>query len=560
MKLNVPKISKGHKKALLITGAVVSVLIISFIIFINRIVEPILKQKLHSLIIDGSDKLYTYSLGDLDAHFLSGSVEVENLQIQVDSTRYKQLAKDQLLPSLTMQVNLVKGHIKGIRVLPLLLNKKIKLREVMSHDADVVLIRHINKRKSVEKVPLWKSLQPAINGISVDKVNLDGVKLLYKHADTSESMKIQFDHCVALMENLRIDSAAASDTNRIVYAKILSLQFNDLKYRTADSSHKMKAEVITYSSSSKLLELKGYKVQPTLKGDAFFKKIGHRESWHIITVDLLRVTNFNFTKLLHENMFSADTAFVVSPDINIYMDKTYLPSMKNKIGNYPHQNLLGAKFGINIRGIKMEDLDLLYTERSDVTLQEGAFTLKDVDILISNVTNDSALIEQNPKSIAVMDGFILSKSPMHLTYTFHLDSSNGAFETSGLVKNVAASQLNGLAVPLANVRLESFNIHELKFNIRGDDLRTTGNISMLYDNLALTFLKIDPETGTTSKKGFLTKIVNKYTIKQGNPSGGTVARTANGVQRARISNQSFFGFIWKTIFYGMQNIIMDVGS
>jgi hypothetical protein len=373
-------------------------------------------------------------------------------------------------------------------------------------------------------------------------------------------MKLQFDNCVALMENVRIDSAAELDTNRIAFAKILSLQLNDLKYRTADSSHKMKAEVITYSSSSKLLELKGYKVQPTLKGDAFFEKIGHRESWHIVTVDLLRVTNFNFTKLLHENMFSADTAYVISPDINIYMDKTYLPSLKNKIGNYPHQNLLKAKLGINIKGIKMEDVDLLYTERSDVTLQEGAFTLKDVNILISNVTNDSALIKENPKSLAVMDGIILGNSPMHVTYTFHLDSSNGAFETSGIVKNVAASQLNELAVPMANVRLESFNMHELKFNITGDDLMTTGDISMLYDNLAVTFLKLDPETGTTSKKGFLTKIVNKYTIKQGNPSSGTVARTANGVQRARISNQSFFGFIWKTIFYGMQNIIMDVGS
>jgi hypothetical protein len=103
-------------------------------------------------------------------------------------------------------------------------------------------------------------------------------------------------------------------------------------------------------------------------------------------------------------------------------------------------------------------------------------------------------------------------------------------------------------------------MHELKFNIRGDDLRTNGNITMLYDDLSVTFLKLDEKTGATSKKGFLTKIINKYTIEQSNPTNGSGARTATGVQRARISNQSFFGFIWKTIFYGMQNIMMDVGT
>ncbi len=202
----------------------------------------------------------------------------------------------------------------------------------------------------------------------------------------------------------------------------------------------------------------------------------------------------------------------------------------------------------------------MYTERSDVTLQEGTFTIKDVNILISNVTNDSAQIKRNSKCIAVMDGIILGKSPLNVTYTFHLDSTKGEFETKGVIRDVAASQLNGLAVPMANVRLESFNMHELYFYIKGDDLSTSGNISMLYDNLVVTFLKRDSETGKTSEKGFLTKIVNKYTIKSGNPTAGTVARTANGVQRARILNQSFFGFIWNTIFNGMQNIILDVSS
>ena len=59
-------------------------------------------------------------------------------------------------------------------------------------------------------VPLWKAIQSNIKSISIDKINLDGVKLLYRNADTSESVKLQFDRCEALFKNVRIDSAATA--------------------------------------------------------------------------------------------------------------------------------------------------------------------------------------------------------------------------------------------------------------------------------------------------------------------------------------------------------------
>jgi hypothetical protein len=77
---------------------------------------------------------------------------------------------------------------------------------------------------------------------------LDGVKLLYRNADTSESVKLQFDRCEALFNDIRIDSAASSDLTRIGFARDLQMQFYDLKFRTPDSSYKMKAELINYSS------------------------------------------------------------------------------------------------------------------------------------------------------------------------------------------------------------------------------------------------------------------------------------------------------------------------
>jgi hypothetical protein len=225
------------------------VFFVFFLVFINRFIEPILRDRLNTFIVQGSDSLYNYKLEKLKANFFGGNVEVENLHIRVDSNQYFKLLRLDALPSLTMQLDLLKGKMKGLGVFTLIFGKKINITEIVSQEADIKLSRHI--RKNIDSnsniMPLWKAIQPKIKSINIDRIRLDGVKLLYKNADTSESIKLQFDRCEGIFQNVRIDSAASVDTSRLAFAKDASMQFYDLKFRTPDSSYKMKAELINYN-------------------------------------------------------------------------------------------------------------------------------------------------------------------------------------------------------------------------------------------------------------------------------------------------------------------------
>src|SRR4029079_16429021 len=111
----IKKVGLHRYRRILITAASILLgLFIVLVVFVDRFIEPILKDRLHTLIIQGSDSLYTYSLGNLKANFYGGNVEVQNLQIQVDSTRYESLRKRNALPSLTMQLSLERGKVKGV--------------------------------------------------------------------------------------------------------------------------------------------------------------------------------------------------------------------------------------------------------------------------------------------------------------------------------------------------------------------------------------------------------------------------------------------------------------
>ncbi len=537
-------------------------LFLSLLIASEYFVVPAIKKRLHTLIIQGSDSLYNYQLGDLNASIFGGNLEVKNLQITVDSNRYYQLKKSNNLPSLTLQLNMIRGEIKGISVFALLFSKKIFIDKILTTNANIRLFRHGVQIKTVrdKKLPLWKAIQPAINSISINTINLKGVKLLYRNADTASAVKLQFDTCNAIFTHVLIDSLADADNSRIGFSKEVDLRFRDLKFRSPDSVSKMKAESITFSSKNRLLEIKNFKVQPTREEKKdFYQFVKGQEAMNVISFEKAILTNFRLDRFINENIIAGDSVAIQKPALAVYMDKTYPALFKNKTGGYPHQKLLSAETGIIIKSIAVKGASIKYSEKAAKTRQEGTLQLSNINMQISNVTNDAAAIQKNNKCIAVINGTILQSSPINTTFTFYLDSANGRFDAAGVITNVDAAQLNRLSVPFANVKFQSFNLHKLQFAINGNQDGSTGKVSLLYNNFFLTINKTDAETGVTTTNKFLTKIANKYTLQQSNPAPNSPERIAT-VNRRRVSSQGFFGHFWKTIFSGMQTVMLNGGQ
>lgn len=555
------RVLKRYRKVLTIAGTILLSLFILLLFFVNRFIEPILKDRIHTLIIQGSDSLYTYTLGKLNANFYGGNVEVENLQISIDSNRYQYLRARNALPSLTMQLSLQRGHIKGIGIVDLLFGKKIRVEEIMSKQADIKLTRHVHRRYNVseEKLPVWKAIQPKILSIFVKKIKLDGIKMLYKNADTSESVKLQFDRCDALFEDILIDSAAAADTTRIGFTKEISMKFNDLKFRTSDSTYKMKAEWIKYSSKARTLEVDSFKLQPTLEKEDFYGAANRQTALYNIEFAKVRFVNTRLDHFIHNNIIDADSVVFETPQVKIYNDKTLPPDFESKIGKFPHQRLLKADPTIIVKHISFKDASLELTEKDAKTNKEGTIALTHLNFSAANVTNDSFMIRKNPVCTANFNGNIFNNSPVFLSLKMRLDSINGRFDASGSVKNISAEQLNQVAIPLANVQINSCNIHDLQFNVSGEDYSASANVRMRYNNLALTIRKTDEETGEIKTKKFITKILNRFVIWSDNPGPDGIERVSQNARVSRLTTQSFFGLIWKTIFAGMQDVMMKSG-
>src|SRR5438067_13667942 len=99
------KTKRRFRRIIQIIFGVVVLLVIVVVVAANVYVEPVLRKRLQVLVVEGSDSLYTYHLGSLNADFFGGNVEVNDLQITVDSNHYYQLKQRNALPPLVMQLN-----------------------------------------------------------------------------------------------------------------------------------------------------------------------------------------------------------------------------------------------------------------------------------------------------------------------------------------------------------------------------------------------------------------------------------------------------------------------
>ncbi len=547
---------KRRKRIAWITLGILGFIFFALTTITHYLVQPTLRKKIHALIVDGSNGLYTYKLEGLDAGFFTSAVHIDHFELRLDSNRYRQLQAENALPSLTAEIDLDKGQINGVGVLSLIFGKKIIIDEIASQGANIKLMRHPRvetKRKKPE--PLWKAMQPALKGISIGLVKFDEIKFLYKTTDTATSMKLQFDRFDARFENLRIDSAAAADTSRIFFSEDITFRFHDLKYRNADSTYKLKAEWIVYSSKNNTVEIDSFKLQPTLDKEDFYRTTGLQKTLYYVEFDKVKMTGMDVARFINSDAIVADSVILNKPRMLVYNDKTQEKVFSSKEGSFPQQKLLNAASLIHFKHIVITNGKVESIEKAKNTRNEGKFLLTSVNMHMQNVTNDSIAILANPFCTIDATANIFGSSPMTAAFKFYLDSTNARYDVSGSVKNVDAAQLNQLSVPLSNIYLPSLQLHELNFSIKADEWTGWADVDMRYNNLAIIMRQQD-ENNATVVKGFLTKIINSYAVHANNPGPDGVVRKARNVKFMRLTTQAFFGMIWKSLFAGMQQIIL----
>ena len=533
-----------------------------FQVFLNSYVPRILRSQINHLVVEGSDSLYTCSVGKISVNVLRGNVAINDIAIEIDSAQYKKRLINNTLPNLLFNIKLKEGKLTGLKLYPLIISKKTIIHSIRADEAEIELSRqNITKKAEPKKIPseqeMWSMIQSKINGIYIDRIMLDKIKLTYKSSVHNKFVDFAYESCSASFKNIRIDSTGAKNKNRIMFTEEFTIRLTGIHYQTKDSIYDIKLDTFIYSSFIQDVRLQGLSVHPLLTPEEITRRNKMQTDVVEADVDEIRMLNFKVEKILSNNEVNIDTVVVEHPSIKIHRDRTAHFDTTSQLGKFPLEILASAPVKVNIPTVLIDEAEVHYLEKQKATkiiADAGFFRVNGV---VTNITNIPEQIAQNKWWKIRLTGDFIDQADLEVNVDFDLASETGDYVVDVKMGRVTADEMNKLATPFGNVRMKGLIMHNSHFKLTGDKNGATGSATVNYQDLYMEVLKVDKKTLEIRPDGFTTFMANMIAVRTNNMPGKNEVK-ATGIYVKRKYRQPFSHLILETFVEASMKVMVKV--
>ena len=249
----------------------------------------------------------------------------------------------------------------------------------------------------------------------------------------------------------------------------------------------------------------------------------------------------------------ASSLNISKAQLDVFMNKKR-PKEPGDLGkNFPQLLLKQHRLSSSIDTIKLGNSSLSYTEYDPYTAKKGKITLTAFNGYLSNVTNDSLALLQNPWSRGKFTAFLYGKGRLDFDINFHLTSPAQKYNYSGKLHNMQAKYFNQITRPLALLDIASGEADSATFSVNADYRNASGKMTIFYQDLNIGILKLN-RNKKLQRNTLLSLVANNLLLKEDNPSKGEAPRTGT-ISYTRPDSVSFYSMIWKSLFSGIKENI-----
>ena len=555
---------KPLKVTLIITGIIVLLLSVTFV-GVNTFLKPDIKSYLQKIVVDGSDSLYKLKIKDYNIGFWASNGDINDISIEVDSARFKQLKAFNILPPVVYSAKIKSISVVGLSAWRLWRHKDIVCGSITIDGAVINMQQYQRIVNDTLKPPatkfLYELIKPDINTIEINNIAVRNADISYRtmSQELEKNAFWRFQDANITMKGVEVNEASYKDTSRILYGTNLHASLSKFKTISDNSLYNFSVKEVEYDFKGGKLVCKELGLSPAVSNEAFYRAKGFAADKFTLTFPLVESEGLNIGKLFGENMVQADHITLTDPVFVILKDKTFGNPLVSKDGKYPNQLLLKSKASINIKKVTIKNGDLSFTEKKPPTNLPGELKFGKINGDIVNITNMPALIAKNNWCKAALKTVFMNTSSMDAGFGFDLSDQSGHFTADADLGPMKGAQINNVLRALARAQTESFNLSRLIYHVEGNDFTSKGTLKMRYTDLNVSLLKVDKESGELEKKKGLTILANWLKILDSNPGKDGVERVATGFTYNREYFRGFFAVIWFNLFEGIKEIAMKGG-
>ena len=290
-------------------------------------------------------------------------------------------------------------------------------------------------------------------------------------------------------------------------------------------------DVQLHLDSARLAELRSDKAAP--------------RDLYTVRIPRLEVTGIRLGALIRRSV-DADRVAITAPDIAITLDR-HIRKADGAGPVLPHLALHGIERAVSIGQLDISDGQLVYRERADDGARYGRFEFADIQLGISNITNQRG----RGSDLATIDVRFAAagKAPVHSTMRYDLFAPRLTMSYEGGVGSFEPTIFNSMAVDLEGVRITQGQVDTLWFRVEVEDDVAKGRMQARYRDLRIATL--DKITRDRSLGDHLKSFIsNTFTLRVDNPKPDEPIMTAF-IRVERREDMPLLKFLWHTLRAGV---------
>jgi hypothetical protein len=281
--------------------------------------------------------------------------------------------------------------------------------------------------------------------------------------------------------------------------KNIAVHLDDLFLNEKKQNHSISMANIKLNTD-KSLEIVDIKIIPKRSKEDFIKPLTYRKDRLDITIPKLRINNFSAREILTNKRFITDYIEIEKPTISVFSNYTK-PRCPDCFKTYFYEYLAQTDFQISIDSIAIQDSKINYELLKVMNRETGSLYWTNVNTTIYDLTNIEARNKENTK-VKITAQF-MEQGDTKVNFTFPNYDRKKAYTFSASLDKLNLDNLNPFLNAYYRLNIEKGEFIQLKLNGSGNLQIASGEMILLYDNLAVKFYKSD-----NSERGFLTNLAN----------------------------------------------------
>lgn len=525
--------------------------------YLSRHWKPLLDQQLRETVVRSSDSLYRVSYDDLNLNLLTGNLLLSNFELVPDTAVYKRLQAVQKAPDNTYHIRVARLRVRHFHPWQVVMGRRLRIDEII-FDQPSIHVRNeyqaYNDTVAVrEDMTLYQRISNVLHAVSIGDVLFNNIDFQFTKITDTVSQGTTLNQINLRIRDILIDSLSQYDSTRFYHTKSIDLAMPGAEYHTADSLYAFGFEHVHVrtSGSSNEVTIAGFKLTPRVNRSTFYQTVGYAKAMLELSFDTINIQDIDMPQFARTQRVHARAMRLPEGRVAVFNDIRYGRLQSSQIGNAPHQQLMGLGPNFRIDALRLDALNISYTEIGEKTGKQGEITFDRTSGTLYNVANDSLSLLRNKEMKWDVTTHLMDAGKLSVLFTFDMLASDGAYSYKGQLGSMDGRRLNKLLRPLLNIEIESANIQSLQFDVNATDTRARGSLRFDYADLKANLLTEEDEEDQQSARGLASFLANHFILNDSNPD-------ANGefhpgpIDFRRPPEYTFWRYTWKSLLDGIK--------